>query len=48
MGFGKALLVLFIVGATIWIIVPDPIPVIDEVILIPIVIIAIGELMGDM
>ena len=48
MGFGKELLVIFIVGATIWIIVPDPIPLIDELILIPLVAAAMGSLIGDM
>ena len=48
MGLSKVLLVLFIVGAVIWIIVPDPIPIIDEVILIPIVAIAMGELVSDL
>ena len=48
MGFSKDMLVLFIVGATIWIIVPDPIPLIDELILIPLVAVAMGSLIGDM
>ena len=48
MGFGKELLVLFTVGATIWIIVPDPIPLIDELILIPLVVAAMAGLIGDM
>ena len=48
MGFSKDMLVLFIVAATIWIIVPDPIPIIDELILIPLVAVAMGSLIGDM
>jgi len=48
MGIGTDALGLVIAGMVIWIILPDPIPVIDEMILIPVVAILILKFGKDL
>ena len=48
MGLSRDVLGLLIALIIIWIIIPDPIPVIDEIILIPVVGILITKFAGDM
>lgn len=48
MGLGHDVLGLAIALILIWIIVPDPIPIIDEIILIPVVGILIAKFASDM
>ena len=48
MALGKDVLGLLIAVISIWIIFPDPIPIIDELILIPVVGVLILKFSGDM
>ena len=48
MGIGQDALGLIIALIIIWIIVPDPIPLIDEIILIPVVGVLMAKFMSDM
>ena len=48
MGLGNDVLGLVIALIVIWIIIPDPIPIIDEVILIPVVGVLIAKFTADM
>ena len=48
MGIGQDALGLVIALILIWIIIPDPIPLIDEIILIPVVGVLIAKFASDM
>lgn len=48
MGLSQDVLGLIIAFIVIWIVIPDPIPVVDELILIPVVGVLIAKFAGDM
>lgn len=48
MGLGQDVLALIIVVIAAWIILPDPIPVIDEIVLIPVLVALVAKFLGDM
>ena len=48
MGLSHDIIGVVIAAIVIWIIIPDPIPVVDEMILIPVVTVLVAKFIGDL